>query len=597
MTRLLVPLVFSLATAASALTFTTHFPLTRGTPSYAVSPASAAIVYAVNRGTLYRSNDGGITFETRSNIGGASVVVDPTNAEIVYDATSGLRSEDGGATWRRFGGNTAFGVRLTIHPANPSEIHLFGFCSSFHPMNAGEFVSYDRGEHWQQETSACTFDVTIDPLPPHTVYRAHLSGSTTLPTRQIVGNARTRYGLNTYDNRVILVSADGGITWEARPQNERVWQLALDGDRLFAARESGLYASTDGAQTWLPIVAGPAWGVTIAGERLYVASPRGWAYAPLATLAPFTPVAPLPAVPTSVRGLAADPRATRLYATADVVDPDGTPLGSVWRSDDGGEHWQPISGGDLTPRGAIAVDGAGDVYAVGGSTLFHYDAATGKAEQFATNFELPPGLLADPLRRGVLYTIRNALLYTSADGGHTWTLVASLNDGTKWMEIVSIAFDPNRLGVIYAAADNGLYRSLDGGTTWSALDALDTGNVAVAPSRSSTLYRAGRYGATLSRSDDGGATWTQLPLPASYAGNLTIDPLSERSLWIASDRSLYHSTDGGATWAFEGSLPRPIHGIVIDRNGARLHVRLDPDATPGEYDAVIRAERRRAARR
>ena len=535
MTPLLVPLVLS------ALTFTTHFPLRRANPSYAVSNG---VVYAVSQGVLYRSSDGGASFGERGSVASDRVVVDPTNADIIYDALGRRRSDDGGATWKPFGGDTSSGgVGLAINPANPAEIRLFGACSSMYPQYSGVFVSPDRGDTWQHETSDCTLDLAIDPLPPHTIYRAGLFHSGTgLPTRQIVADPtqwQFRYGLNTFDTNVILVSSTGGLTWEPRAMPDRVWRLALDGNRLFAARASGLYVSTDGAESWQKILDGTVRNVVIDGDPLYIGTPDGFFHAPLATLAPFTPVADLPLVPMSVRGLAADPHASRLYATAEE---------GVWRSDDGGEHWESINGDDATPRGAIAVDGAGDVYAFDDTTvgidqtadLFHYDGA--KAEHFATDIQLPLGrtLWADPHRRGVLYTIKNALLYTSHDGGHTWTLVASLNDGTKWIAITWVTFGPN--DSIYAATDAGVYRSLDGGATWSVFEGA---------------------------------------IP------------SDRSLWMSRGRDLYHSVDGGRTWDFEATLPNTIHAIAVD--AARIHVAVD--GAPGEFDAVIRHERRRAAGR
>src|ERR1043165_8763961 len=293
---LLAPLVLS------ALTFTTHFPLTRGTPSYAVS---GGVVYAVNRGVLYRSSDGGASFEKRNDVTSAYVVIDPIDAGMVYDPLGGRRSDDGGSTWTPFG--IGFGGNIAISPVNPAEIRLFGGCSSSRPQYYGVFVSTDRGDTWQHESSDCTFELTMDPLPPHTIYRAGLFNSGTgLPTRQIVadaGNWQFRYGLNTVYANTILVSATGGLTWEERAMPDRVWRLALDGNRLFAARASGLYLSTDGAESWQKVVDGAVTSVIIDGDRIYIAKPDGFYHAPLNTLAPLTPVTGLPLVPMAVNGL------------------------------------------------------------------------------------------------------------------------------------------------------------------------------------------------------------------------------------------------------------------------------------------------------
>ncbi|HEV2721478.1 MAG TPA: hypothetical protein VG323_15760, partial [Thermoanaerobaculia bacterium] len=217
-------------------------------------------------------------------------------------------------------------------------------------------------------------------------------------------------------------------------------------------------------------------------------------------------------------------------------------------------------------------------------------AAAGKSDLITANttLPLPRSLWADPHHHGVLCTVKNALLYASIDGGHAWTLVSSLNDGTKWIAIGSVSFDPSRSGVLYASTDAGIFRSLDGGATWSLFDALANAVITVAPSRSATLYRAGLG---LARSDDGGATWTQLAMPS---GIVTVDPFSDRSVWVFSDRNLYHSADGGATWALEASFAATITAVVIDRDGTHIHVALNPDVPPSELDATIRSERRRS---
>jgi len=212
--RILVALLSLAASTASALTFTTHFSPTRGNPSYVISPSNASIVYAINAGVLYGSDDGGVSFAARSSVSGPNVVVDPTNAQVVYDAGGLRRSDDGGATWKALGGE-AYGT-IVFHPANPSELHLVAGCSSSHPALAGVFVSHDRGDTWSHETSECTLDIAFDPLPPYTEYRAGIFGSgASLPARQVVADARTpqfRYGLSSFYRNIILFSDSFGLT-------------------------------------------------------------------------------------------------------------------------------------------------------------------------------------------------------------------------------------------------------------------------------------------------------------------------------------------------------------------------------------------------
>jgi photosystem II stability/assembly factor-like uncharacterized protein len=147
----------------------------------------------------------------------------------------------------------------------------------------------------------------------------------------------------------------------------------------------------------------------------------------------------------------------------------------------------------------------------------------------------------------------------------------------------AFAFDAN---VLYAGTARGLLVSADGGTTWTLLDAAETTAIAVAPSRSSTLYRSANG---LQRSDDGGATWRNVNAPGAV-DRIAVDPLSESSLWIAGDGKLWHSADGGRTWEEEtGNLPAAVEQLIVDRDGRHLHV-----LAGGVWDAVVRAPRRRA---
>jgi len=143
-------------------------------------------------------------------------------------------------------------------------------------------------------------------------------------------------------------------------------------------------------------------------------------------------------------------------------------------------------------------------------------------------------------------------LYKSTDGGDTWVgpVGSSVFNGRS---IGSIAIKPGDRNTIYVgttrgvagfnstdgggvslipgAAQWGLYKSTDGGATWTFIhngaastascsvsqDALNTTpcsprgvrRVAIDPSDSNTVY-AGSYARGIWRSNDGGATWTQI---------------------------------------------------------------------------------------
>ncbi len=161
----------------------------------------------------------------------------------------------------------------------------------------------------------------------------------------------------------------------------------------------------------------------------------------------------------------------------------------------------------------------------------------------------------------------------SRDGGCSWTTHPFFKD--TWA--TSLAVHPANERLVHVATGkysnaNGIYRSEDRGETWVASLAPipDTRYTAIriAPSDPRRLYVSGQdsAGLFLSRSDDGGQTWTQLPLvlpQVTSPYDFVIQVVSEASpdiLWATVSgygaSYLLKSTDGGATLApvFEAPL-------------------------------------------
>jgi hypothetical protein len=115
--------------------------------------------------------------------------------------------------------------------------------------------------------------------------------------------------------------------------------------------------------------------------------------------------------------------------------------------------------------------------------------------------------------------------------------------------------------LVLCSAGGGLWGSLDRGATWSPLtDAQPTlvmGAIAQSASSPGVVYAAtgdgdGQipYGVGLLRSSDGGATWTVVPsaaLAGTGAYDLAVDPGDPLRVWIATDRGLFFSRNGGQT--------------------------------------------------
>lgn len=114
---------------------------------------------------------------------------------------------------------------------------------------------------------------------------------------------------------------------------------------------------------------------------------------------------------------------------------------------------------------------------------------------------------------------------------------------------------------VFAVRPDGLYRSTDSGVHWSLRTTPVPTGVLLCLSRTSVdiLYRASTIGTTVwvSRSNDGGATWSPLRQETGAANSafavsfLAIDPRQPNRLLLGTNRGLRISDDAGATWRVE----------------------------------------------
>ena len=233
------------------------------------------------------------------------------------------------------------------------------------------------------------------------------------------------------------------------------------------------------------------------------------------------------------------------------VLPDGRLLygqhAGVSVSSDGGRTWGPT-------------DGAGDAMALASSArtpgtlvLAGHDVLKtsrdgGQTWQDSGFGNLPGtdihGFAALPDQPDVWYAnIAGRGLYRT-ENGQDWRFVSPATAGA-----MALAVGPGPFPRLYALTmGDGLIVS-DNGTTWqragdapqAAGSGLDVHPV------SGNVYIAGPTG--VARSEDRGATWTDLNLPEG-ALLVTADPQDEAKLYAAAESGVvYRSVDGGSTWS------------------------------------------------
>ena len=99
-------------------------------------------------------------------------------------------------------------------------------------------------------------------------------------------------------------------------------------------------------------------------------------------------------------------------------------------------------------------------------------------------------LAVHPQRAATLYAGSSSGLYTSEDGGSTWTPVFALRN----VEVHSISFDSSANSaspLIYVGTISGVFKSANGGASWVYMNdgmAASVISVLVDPLQSATVY-------------------------------------------------------------------------------------------------------------
>ncbi len=235
--------------------------------------------FGASGGGVFKTIDAGTYWEPVSDgffntapIG--AIEVSDSNPNVIYAGTGDTamrpdmatgdgiyKSSDGGTTWVHAGLKETRNItRIRIHPQNPDIVFAAAFGQTFGPNpERGVYRSKDGGKTWQRvlfkSDRAGAIDVAMDPINPQVLYAS-------------------------------------------------LWQFVrTPWDEISGGPDSGLYKTTDGGDTWVPL-----------NDR------------------------PLPQGIKGRIGLAASPaKAGRVWALIEAAD------GALFRSDDSGATWQRVN--------------------------------------------------------------------------------------------------------------------------------------------------------------------------------------------------------------------------------------------------------------
>jgi len=480
---------------------------------------------------LYKSTDGGKNWSKTLGddewVGVTDIVIDPRNADVMYAATwqrhrtvaaymgggpgSGIhKSTDGGETWKQLKrgipGSNLGKIGLAISPQNPDYVYA---AIELNRRTGGIFMSDDKGESWKKMS-----DAVAGGTGPH--YYQELYASPHHFGTIYLMNVRT------------IVSYDHGKTYSSLPMaNKHVDDHAMafrmdDPDYLMIGSDGGLYESFDHAANWrwihnLPLV--QYYKVAVDDEKPFYniyggTQDNGTHEGPSRTdlvhgirnsdwkhilFADGHDVATEPGNPNIVYGNTQQGgmhRIDRVSGERTFIQPQAlegedyerfnwdAPIEvsphsptrlyfasqRVWRSDNRGDSWTPISGDLTKDQGRINLpimgrnqswDNPWDLFA-----MSEYNTITSLGES--------------PLVEGLIYAgTDDGIIQITEDGGENWRRVdvgdirgipatAFVND------LYADLHDPN---TVYAALDNHKYgdftpyliKSTNRGRSWSSI--------------------------------------------------------------------------------------------------------------------------------
>lgn len=599
---------------------------------------------------VFRSSDGGKTWKQtlyiNDDTGVVDLAADPSNPNVIYAAAwqvrnypwmsyfqpnagpgSGVyKSTDGGATWKRLGGNgwpvgdlgriglaaTSSNRVYAVVNAAPNSGNIPHATSK---NQGGLYRSDDGGANWKLVSGESWLEndyfsrLTVDPHNPDVVYSAGQSirrsrdgGKTWTIIKGAPGgddyhdlwiNPKYPDHMITASDQGVVVTVDGGKTWSDwyNQPTGQFYHLATD-DRfpywVYSGQQDsgtvGIASRSDyGAlsfRDWHPVGGDERdYDVPDALDPLIVyGSGLGGRVSRFdARTGQVANVSPWPIMSYGARPTAVKYRytwITPLLAVRDHVGQSVLYLGAqvLFHSTDRGGHWDIISP-DLTGAQANAKNCDGKVAIV--------DA---RACGYGVIFSITPS----PRDDNEIWTGSDSgMIYLTRDGGAHWSDVTP-NALPAWDKIASLDVSALQGGTAYAAVDGHrhddfsphVWRTHDYGKIWVEVDDglprehfVDV--VRVDPKRAGLLYAGTETGVYVSFDDGGHWQSLQQNLPTAWVRDLLVHDndlivaTQGRAIWVLDDLSALRQWN-------EGLVSQPLH-LFKPADAFRVHADNNKD--------------------
>ncbi len=550
--------------------------------SVAVAPSDPSTLYCGSEtGVLYKSVDKGLNWEPFDNFnwGGAisAVAVHPTSPDIAFAASHAdvFRTTDGGASWDIVLTQSGLSCNsLAISPSTPTTL--------FAGAATGLWRSTDSGDTWAQVLAEHVDDIEFRPGDGSTLYVLTRTGSPDTFTFYKSTNGGASFAPSMTGWGTLYEHSGGRLT--VTPAGiDHVYAILLTENDSGGDQKPVILKSTDAAVTW-------STAATCNGGSCLLNSGQG--YYDLDIVASHVNPEHVIAATTSAYRSTDGGTTWSLfggYGGAFDIHPDIQAMVSImdggtentWIATDGGTnlstdfygnpaHWEArIDGLDGTDFWGYAQDWNED-FLVGGR---YHNGNTAISDRF------PPG---QALRLGGAESVTGWMLhgrerYAAFDDIEELILPASIDAAPEASAFLftkhphnfyygdafsRVLVDPEDFMTVYLGEGQSFWRSRDGGASWEDTHTFN-GSVYhfdISRANPDIIYLTTDRG--LRRSLDRGETFHARPKPPGmtdwHAQNFRVaaSATDEDTLWVLNQRSSATSTagrvfvshDGGGTW-------------------------------------------------
>ncbi|MFA8433291.1 MAG: glycosyl hydrolase [Marinifilaceae bacterium] len=540
---------------------------------------------------LYKTTDGGKTWKKvlgdNEWVGATDIVIDPRTPDRLYAATwqrhrnvaaylgggpgtAIYRTEDGGENWQKLEkglpSSNMGKIGLAISPQQPDVVYA---AIELDRRKGGVFRSEDRGASWEKRS-----DAVSSATGPHYY-------------QELYPSPHRFDQLYLMDYRM-QISNDGGKTFHIMQEknkhsdNHAIAFRSEDSNYLLVGTDGGLYESFDGAKNWrfidnLPITqfyklavddtkpfyniyggtqdnntqGGPSrtdnvhgirnadWYITLFADGHQPATEPGnpailyceWQEGNLVRIDRATGeiihIQPQPRKDEPYERynwdapiLVSPHSPTRLYFASQ----------RVWRSEDRGDSWEPISKDLTRNENRISLPIMGNTQSW--DNAWDFDAMS--------NYNTITSLAESPVQENLIYAgTDDGILQVTEDGGKNW----------RKIEIGSLPHVPPTAFVNDIKAD-----LFEANTVYVALD----------------NHKFGDFSPYLLKSSDRGRTW--IPIAGNLPNRTLVwriiqDHINPKLLFAGTEFGIYFSINGGKKWVkFKGNIPTiPFRDLTIQR--------------------------------